>query len=83
MAKAYLLSVVVVDSMGEHEDGAALIQEFTVARFANHCVHLSEHQLRVEQVVDLGEWRDGHPLNYRTTDAIEWMKAREGEGVEG
>lgn len=73
--KAYRVEIVIVDFDELGPDG--LIEELEAVNFPNDCIHLSASNVRIAQVVDIGDWSDEHPLNRRGTDSHEWMREQD------
>lgn len=66
--RAYVFTVVVVDHEGVERSGpGSIAQHLEAARYISPTVTSSES-------FDIGEWEDDHPLNYRGTDAIAWLR---------
>ena len=56
--KAYKVTILIVD----HDDvGPGIKEAIESVRYPNRCIH--PHVMGVE-AVDIGEWRDDHPLNF-------------------
>lgn len=58
--KVHKVVICVVDHDELGADG--VVQELGCARFANDCMH---PQVMSIETVDIGEWREQHPLNVR------------------
>lgn len=71
--KAYKLTVLVVD---HDEVGDEISDMIECARYPNHAIAPRVIDI---QSIDIGEWDDEHPLNYRDKQAAfmasaEWLK---------
>lgn len=71
--KAHIITLVVVDL---DEVGAEEIKDILEnIKYPNHCMSPTAEKI---ETFEIGEWRDDHPLNLQTTDALRWL-AENGE----
>ena len=66
--KAYKVVLLIVDHDGIGDDIKSTIENH---RYPNHC--LDPRVMSIESA-EIGEWHDGHPLNFKSSQAEEFKR---------